>query len=655
MNVPNKSIPLNRIRISDSFWSERIALMAERVIPYQWKALNDEIVDTPPSHAVENFRIAAGQSDGVFHGMLFQDSDVAKWIEAASYSLVSQRNEELEAVIDRLIDLIAMAQRDDGYLNTYFTVAKPDKRWTDFSHGHELYCAGHLIEAAVAYYEATGKTKLLETLTRYVDYIDSVIGPEEQKLHVYCGHEEIELALIKLYRTTGNPRHLKLCRYFMDERGKQPVFLADEPTFGLGTTDRWFGLDYHQAHTHIREQKTAEGHAVRAIYLYCAMADLAAETGDVALKESVKSLWRNVVNRRMYVTGGIGSQGHGERFTFDYDLPNDVAYAETCAAIGLIFWAQRMMSLEIDAIYADTLERALYNGALSGISLDGEKYFYVNPLELVPEAAGYRHDHSHVSPERVGWFGCACCPPNIARLITSIGQFIYSQSNDGIFVHQYIGSEVSLETGGRQIAVVQKTGYPWNGNVSLELNPETPSDFSVSLRIPGWCRSWTLSVNGQSDDGAIRASNGYVTLRRIWKQGDIIELELAMKAERMKAHPRVRENAGKVAIQRGPLVYCLEEADNGGNLAGIMLPPNTEFQEEYVEGLLGGIYVIRSQAFREDESFWKDSLYQSSEMPVTPTVVSALPYAYWGNRGLGEMQVWITQLPQKRDDTTGTG
>jgi DUF1680 family protein len=646
MSIRDESVPLNRVRISDSFWSERIALMVERVIPYQWKALNDEIPDAPPSHAVVNFQIAAGQSDGVFQGMLFQDSDVAKWIEAASYSLVQQRNEELEEQIDALIDLIAMAQRDDGYLNTYFTVAKPDKRWTDFSHGHELYCAGHLIEAAVAYYEATGKSKLLDTMTRYVDYIDSVMGPEEQKRHVYCGHEEIELALIKLYRTTGNPRHLELSRYFIDERGKSPVFLAEEPTFALGTNDRWFGLDYHQAHAEVREQKTAEGHAVRAMYLYCAMAELAAETGDASLKETVKSLWRNVVNRRMYVTGGVGSQGHGERFTFDYDLPNDVAYAETCAAIGLVFWAQRMMRLDIDAVYADTLERALYNGVLSGISLDGEKYFYVNPLELVPDAARCRHDHSHIAPERVGWFGCACCPPNIARLICSIGQYIYSQSDEGICVHQYIGSEASLEVGGREIRVMQKTGYPWNGGVTLEIHPEMPSDFSVSLRIPGWCRIWTITVNGQPDLNAARAENGYVKLRREWKQGDLIELDLDMKTERVKAHPRVRENAGKAALQRGPLVYCLEEADNGENLSGMMLPPDTDLQAEFVEGLLGGICVIRGEVFREQEALWTDTLYRSSEAPAAPTVLTAVPYAYWGNRGLGEMQVWIRQQPR---------
>ncbi|WP_276353995.1 glycoside hydrolase family 127 protein [Cohnella caldifontis] len=633
---------MERVSIRDRFWRGRIDQMAREVIPYQWNALNDNIPGAESSHAVENFKIAAGLANGKFYGERFQDSDVAKWLEAASYSLVSYPSPELEKVMDGVIDLIGRAQQEDGYLNTFFTVAQPENRWKDFSHGHELYCAGHMIEAAVAYYQATGKRKLLDIVCRYVDYIISVMGPEEGKRKVYCGHEEIELALVKLYRATGDEKHLRLSRYFIEERGKQPSFLAEEETFGWIFKDKWFGLDYHQAHAPVREQPHADGHAVRAMYLYAAMADLAAETGDSTLIDALGKVWQSVAGRRMYITGGIGSQGHAERFTFDYDLPNDVAYAETCASIGLVFWMHRMLRLEPNGAYADVMERALYNGVLSGISLDGTRYFYVNPLEVHPEAVRERADHKHVKPERVHWFGCACCPPNIARLLTSLGQYVYSTDVRGVYVHLYMENEAAITVGSHKVTIAQKTEYPWDGDVTLEVHPERECEFTVGLRIPGWCKAWMLMVNGtpvlEPD-----VARGYAMIRRAWKEGDVIRLLLPMPVERVKAHPLVRENAGKTALQRGPMVYCLEETDNGPNLAGISLSKSADIRTASWEDGPEGAVALEAEACRDDVAGWGQQLYRIGEFPAVPHRMRAVPYSMWGNRRPGEMAVWIRE------------
>ncbi|TCL70017.1 hypothetical protein EDC14_10106 [Hydrogenispora ethanolica] len=635
------TIPLKAVTVRDHFWTERIALLAREVIPYQWDALNDNIAGAEPSHAVENLRIAAGKSDGRFQGMVFQDSDVAKWIEAASYSLIAHPNPGLEAVIDELVELIAAAQQSDGYLNTYYTVAEPDQRWKNFSFGHELYSAGHLAEAAVAYYQATGKRKLLDRVCRAIDYIDSVIGPEASKLKAYCGHPEIELALVKLYRATGEQRYLRLCQYFVDERGQQPCFLEAEPAFGNGTPDPWFAADYHQAHAPVREQQAADGHAVRAMYLYAGMADLALETGDPGLIAALRRLWENVTGRRMYITGAIGSQAHGERFTFDYDLPNDTAYAETCAAIGLIFWAGRMLLLEPDRRYADVLERALYNGVLSGISLDGRKYFYVNPLEVQPEAAARRYDLRHVRPERQQWFGCACCPPNIARLVTSLGQYLYSLDDQTLYVHLYVGSQIRVALNGTPVGLELRTRYPWEEQAVLEVEPEQPAEFAIALRIPGWCRHFEIRLNGQPLENP-PLEKGYLKLSRRWTRGDRIELRLAMPVELIRAHPRVREDAGKVAIQRGPIVYCLEEVDNGGRLWDVALPEGAQLSCEFSEEL-GGMVAITGQALRSDTEHWGEALYRPAGGGSQAAPIRAVPYCLWGNRRPGEMTVWIAQ------------
>jgi DUF1680 family protein len=634
-------VPMERVSIRDRFWSSRIDRMAQEIIPYQWNALNDNIPGAEPSRAVENFRIAAGLSDGKFYGERFQDSDVAKWLEAASYSLVTHPNPELESIMDGMIDLIAKAQQEDGYLNTFFTVAQPVNRWKDFSHGHELYCAGHLIEAAVAYFQATGKRKLLDIVCRYVDYIDSVMGPEVGKRKVYCGHEEIELALMKLYRITDDAKYLKLSKYFIDERGKQPSFLTEEETFGWIFKDKWFGLDYHQVHAPVREQLHADGHAVRAMYLYAAMADLAVETGDQTLVEALRTAWRSVVERRMYITGGLGSQGHGERFTIDYDLPNDVAYAETCASIGLVFWTHRMLQIEANSAYSDVMEKALYNGVLSGISLDGTQYFYVNPLEVSPKTAAAREDHKHVKTKRVSWFGCACCPPNIARLLTSLGQYVYSTDEQGIYLHLYMSNEAVIPFAGQNVKLVQQGSYPWDGNIRVEVSPERTADLTVSLRIPSWCKDYEVSVNGLPV--TTKPNKGYLPIHRTWSEGDAIELRLLMRPVRIRSNPLVRENAGKVALQRGPVVYCLEETDNGGNLPGMSLPKESELREIFLQDWEGGTVLIRAEAKRSDPTGWDGSLYNDSEIAKESVEVTAVPYSMWGNRNPGEMTVWIRE------------
>lgn len=644
----SKYVPpsLNDIKINDSFWAPRIELFAKEVIPYQWDALNDKIPNAEPSHAIENFRITAGESAGEFHGMVFQDSDVAKWIEAASYSLVSYADAELENTIDWLIDLLGKAQQPDGYLNTYYTVAKPEERWKNFAWGHELYCAGHLIEAAVAYFLVTGKRKFLMIVCRYADHIDSLIGPGVDQKRVYCGHEEIELALVKLYRVTGEKRYLRLSQYFIDERGRQPSFLIDEPNFGDKERSKWMQLDYHQAHAPVREQTKADGHAVRAMYLYSAMADLALETGDESLYQTLQQLWTNVTHYRMYITGALGSQAYGERFTIDYDLPNDTAYAETCASIGLIFWAQRMFSINPDSQYADVLERALYNGVLSGISLDGRKYFYVNPLEVVPEVIQNRQDHQHVKPERQQWFGCACCPPNIARLITSLGQYIYSQNKEELYVHLFIGSEARLSIGNQKVLMIQKTKYPWDGGIAFLVTPEEQAVFTIALRIPGWCRNYRLELNGESLKD-LTIEQGYVKIKRLWHKEDKITLFLEMPVELVQAHPKVRENYGKIAIQRGPVVYCLEQIDNGEDLWSIALGIDSRLKVKFAADLLGGVAVIEGEAIRIDDGRWGNFLYGTPMELANPVKIKAVPYFLWGNRGPGEMIVWVTRNDRK--------
>ncbi|MEN6369660.1 MAG: beta-L-arabinofuranosidase domain-containing protein [Thermotogota bacterium] len=639
-----RAVPLDRVTICDKFWAPRLAQVGVEILPYQWEALNDRVPGAPRSHAFENLRIAAGQATGEFYGYVFQDSDIAKWLEAVGYSLSHRRNAELEALADRVIDVVAKAQQPDGYLDSYFTVKEPDKRWTNIRDRHEMYCAGHMVEAGVAYFEATGKRALLDVVCRLVDHIDSQFGPQPGKKRAYPGHEELELALVKLYRVTGEIRYLRLSEYFINERGAEPHYYDLEARERQEVREKPYDKTYNQSHLPVREQTAVVGHAVRAMYLYSGMADIAYETNDITLHEACRRLWENLTRRQMYLTGGIGSAEQGEAFTFDFDLPNDTAYTETCAAIGLVFWAHRMLQLDVDREYADAMERALYNGVLSGISLNGRAYFYVNPLEVWPAACEKRQDHAHVLPVRQPWFGCACCPPNVARLFASLGRYVYSESDDAIYVHLYVGSEGRFSVGGQSVVLAQTTDYPWAGVVDVKLTLEKDTEFSVALRLPGWCTAPQLSVNGKPVAVDSVSRKGYATITRCWRAGDTIRLELPMPVERIHARPEVREDAGRVALQRGPIVYCLEEVDNGPNLPAIALPRDARLSVDGQMRALGDVPVVSFAGCRRRAVTPTAPLYSAEEPAREDVVVRAIPYYAWGNRKPGEMLVWIGEV-----------
>jgi len=636
------------VRIHDDFWGGYQHLVADTVIPYQWEALNDRVEGAEPSRAIRNFRIAAGLEEGEFYGFVFQDSDLYKWIEAAAYALRRTPDPGLERTVDEAVELIGQAQQADGYINTYFTIKAPDKRWKNLYEAHELYCAGHLFEAAVAYYEATGKRRLLDIACRFADLIDRTFGPGEGQLRGYCGHPEIELALVRLYIATGEERYLRLAQFFVDERGKEPNYFIEEwkrgrpPIWGSGRPN----LEYNQAHLPVREQTEAVGHSVRAVYLYSAMADLARLTGDAGLREACERLWRNATEKRMYITGGIGSTHIGEAFTFDYDLPNDLAYAETCASIGLVFWARRMLRLEPRSDYADVMERALYNNVLAGMSRDGKHFFYVNPLEVWPEASLKNPDRRHVKPVRQKWFGCSCCPPNVARLIMSLDDYIYDIDGAAgrVYVHLYVGSEARFSAGGREVTLRQRSGLPWDGRVELGLSVAGggPVRLALALRVPNWFQKGApaLKVNGEAC--SYRLERGYAIVEREWADGDRVEWLLPMETTLVGARPEIRANAGKAAIQRGPLVYCVEEADNGAPLAALSLAEEPALSERFEPGLLGGCVVIEGNGRVPAGADWPDDApYRPLDRATRPIRFRAIPYFLWGNREPGEMSVWI--------------
>lgn len=628
------------VALNKGLLSERMRVIREEVIPYQWKALNDQVPGAEPSHAIENLQIAAGEKEGVHHGFIFQDSDVAKWLEAVGYRLATHPDPELEKTADEVIELLGRAQEEDGYLNSFFTIMRPEGRWTNLRDDHELYCAGHLIEAAVAYYEGTGKRNLLDIVCRFVDLIDSVFGPEPGKLKGYPGHQEIELALIRLYHVTGDEKHLKLAKFFIDQRGQQPHYFVQEWEKRGETGKSWYAwpLEYQQSHLPVREQTKAVGHSVRAMYMYSAMVDVARETNDVELMDVAKGLWRNVVSKQMYITGGVGSQEYGEGFSTDYDLPSDTAYTETCAAIGLVFWAQRLLQVEPKAEYADVLERALFNGVLSGISLDGQRFFYVNPLEVVPEVISRRRDHFHVRPTRQSWFGCACCPPNIARLVASVGKYMYGVEGNALYVHLYGDNTAEAVWAGKNVTLRQETDYPYEGEVKVSIEAPETVDGVLYLRIPGWCQEWNVKVNGEIVTSPT-LEEGYLKLARVWTNGDTIELSLAMPVMRVRSNTLVRETIGKVALQRGPLVYCLEEQDNGANLAALILPAESEFIVEFEEEL--NVPILRGEAKRYVSN--TDELYTTAEPKAETVTITAIPYFAWDNCKSGEMLVWLRE------------
>ncbi|TIM04885.1 glycoside hydrolase family 127 protein [Mesorhizobium sp.] len=562
---------------------------------------------------------------------MFWDSDWGKTIETAAYSLYRRRNDALEKKIDAVIDMYGRLQQPDGYLSSWYQRIQPGLRWTNLRDCHELYCAGHLIEGAVAYYQATGKRKLLDIMCRYADHIAESFGPEPGKKKGYCGHEEIELALVKLARVTGQQKYMDLARYFIDQRGLEPHYF-DEEARARGADPKAYHFktyEYSQSHKPVREQDRVVGHAVRAMYLYSGMADIATEYGDDTLRAALDRLWDDLTTKNLYITGGLGPSSHNEGFTSDYDLPNETAYAETCASVGLVFWASRMLGMGPNARYADMMERALYNGSISGLSLDGSLFFYENPLES-------RGKHN-----RWKWHRCPCCPPNIGRMVASIGSYFYGLSSDALAVHLYGNSTARFDIAGTQMELRQTSNYPWDGAVSITIEPEAPTTFTLHLRLPAWCRKAALKVNGEAVDLQAITSDGYAAIRREWRKGDQVELDLEMAIDRLHANPQVRQDIGRVALARGPLIYCVEETDNAGQLHRIALPRTAQIEAHQQPNLLGGVVTLSAVARKETFEDWDNGLYRPEPPAVEESKITAVPYFAWDNRGPGEMLVWL--------------
>lgn len=667
----NEPISLRNVHITDNFWKNEMELVRKEIIPYQWDALNDRVEGASPSFCMRNFKVAGKQNkerkekgssfeepkytfrgfealpedpdhlEDKFYGFVFQDSDFYKWIEAVAYSLTQHPDSELEKLADEAIDIVCAAQQEDGYLDTYYIINGKDKIFSNLRDHHELYCFGHLTEGAVAYYQATGKDKLLKATMRFADYIDNYFGPEEGKCKGYPGHEIAEMALVRLYEVTGEKRYLDLSSFFVEERGKRPYYFDKEnhPDVKLDKEHindlRYF---YNQAHLPVREQKEATGHAVRAVYLYSGMADLARIKEDQSMYDACETLWNNIVEEKMYITGGIGGTHLGEAFSFPFDLPNDTAYAETCASIGLVFFARRMLEMKAVSKYADVMELALYNGILSGMALDGKSFFYVNPLEVQPKACKLDERKWHVKPVRQKWFGCACCPPNLARLLSSIGSYAYTEKEDTLYVHLYMGSTIEKKIGEDTATIQVKADFPWNSKVSVEASG-TDKKFTIALRMPGWCRD--MKATGL-EGAETEEKDGYLYITKVWEKGEKVELDFPMEVRTLQADSRVREDIGKVAIMRGPVVYCLEETDNGADLHELLIRQNIEVQEEERDIQGTKVVGLAVSGLREKAvTAGKGSLYCAFEKPEREEVtLRYIPYYTWANRGENEMQVW---------------
>lgn len=664
----SRPLSLKAMEITDGFWKNEMELVRKEVIPYQWSALNDRVEGAAPSFCMRNFKIAgkfnrerrekgknfeepvytyrgfealpedSAHPEDKFYGFVFQDSDFFKWIEAVGYSLIQHPDPELERTADEAIDIVCDAQQEDGYLDTYYIINGRDRTFSNLKDHHELYCFGHLAEGAVAYYQATGKDKLLNAAKRFADYIADYFGPEEGKCKGYPGHEIAEMALVRLYEATGEEKYLNLGRFFIDERGRRPYYFdkehPDEVKKGTEKELRYF---YHQAHLPVREQKEAVGHAVRAVYLYSGMADMARLTGDETLLKACEDLWNNIVGRKMYITGGIGGTHIGEAFSFDYDLPNDTAYAETCASIGLIFFARRMLEICPKAEYADVMERALYNGVLSGMALDGKSFFYVNPLETYPKACHEDERKFHVKPVRQKWLGCACCPPNLARLLSSVGSYAYTENEDTLFVHLYMGSTLTKKVKEQTVSVSVESGFPWDGKVKIRVGAKG-SNFKLALRIPGWCD--TFEISGCDDAGRV-VKDGYLYIEKEWKEEDCLELNFPMEVKLIAANPMVREDMGKAAVTRGPIVYCMEEADNGQNLH--LLSIDSAKSGGVIDDVIckTAAKSILLHGFRCSAPAKEQSLYYEWKEERGEAVdLKFIPYYMWANRMENEMQVF---------------
>lgn len=664
-NTFTHPLPLSSVTITDTFWHREMELVRTEVIPYQWAALNDQVPGAAKSYCMHNFRAAAraqarkqlqtrdtcAEMHGIslfpdgepdpdrFYGFVFQDTDFSKWIEAVGYSLKNHPDPELEATADAAIDIVCAAQGPDGYLDTCYILGDPAKRFTNLKDHHELYCLGHLIEGAVAYWEATGKRKLLSSACRFADYVCSVFGPEDGKLKGYPGHEIAEMALCRLYEATGERRYLDLACFFINQRGQKPYYFEEEyetrkrngekPAWGVNES-------YHQSHLPVREQTEAVGHAVRAMYLYSGMAACAKLTNDETLLKACDTLFDEVVREKLYITGGVGGTHVGEAFSYPFDLPSDTAYSETCAAIGLAFFARRMLEIRPDSRYADVMELALYNTVLSGMALDGKSFFYVNPLASVPKAIAKDDRLKHVQPIRQKWFGCACCPPNIARIVSSIGSYAFTASENTLCMHLYISGSVQTTLNGQPVILHVESDVPASGRIRLRIETPEKARFTLKMRIPGW------TENGRCccAKGTFTTESGYLVREDEWENGDTIDLDFPMDVRVLESDPRVRETYGQVAVMRGPLVYCAEEKDNGENLHLIHLDPKAAFDIVDTEEFGHPVKILETMAQRETTAF--TGLYRAvAEKTCEDTRLRLVPYYCWNNRGEGEMLVWL--------------
>lgn len=612
-------IPFSAVKITDTFWSERQRVNREQSLQKQY----DMCVETGRIEALKN---EWTPESGKMAPHIFWDSDTAKWLEAACYAGQADGDEDLLKKANEVADLFEKAQHADGYINSHFSVIEKEKQWTNLRDWHELYCAGHIFEAAVAHHAATGKENFLQTAIRFADLIGSRYGTGEGQIPGYCGHEEIELALIRLHTATGEKRFLDLASYFVEQRGQEPNFFKQEQP-----NRPWqFGMDYFQSHKPVREQDKVVGHAVRAMYLYCAMVDLARLQNDESLLKACETLWKDLERGSHYITGAIGSTRHGEAFTTNYDLPNDTAYCETCASVGLIFWAHRMLQHDGHARYSEMLERVLFNAALAGMSLDGKRFFYENPL-----ASQGQHT-------RQDWFFCACCPSNLGRLLASLGNYLYSQAENELSVHLYIGSEVEFHLGSGVSGKIRQSGeQPWHAHQRFEIEVEAEKEWSLNFRVPSWSTGFALKINGEAV--APESLNGYARVQRVWKSGDVIDVQLPTETVRVQANPRVLADAGQVALQRGPFVYCIEDADFGASVLKVSLPVGAPLKEKDEPELLRGVVSIESEGELlslpdEEATYFPVSRITRQRVPFR-----AIPYYAWDNRNLGAMRVWIPQ------------
>ncbi len=627
------AIPLADVRITSPFWRKRLDTVLKHTIPSQHAKLEEVgILDSLKlPKPISPLTIPWNRHN--FTMQVFWDFDVGKWIEAAAYALAHRSDPDVEARIDAIVDDLARAQSPDGYLNCWYNGREPEKRWTNLRDNHELYNAGHLLEGAVAYFRATGRRKMLDIMERYIDHIAATFGRGPGQKRGYPGYQEIELALVKLYRLTGDRRRLDLAAYFIDERGSQPHYFTEEALpRGEDPASYWAGTyEYNQSHIPVREQTQVVGHAVRAMYMASAMADLSLELGDEGLKRACEALWRDVTTAQMYVTGGLGPKETNEGFTEPYDLPNETAYAETCASVALIFWAHRILHLDLDGRYADVMELALFNGALTGLARDGTHYFYSNPLES-------RGQH-----RRWDWHVCPCCTMNVSRLVASVAGYALSTREDGVAFHLYGGFETTVTLADVKVALNESSAYPWSGEVRIEIDPEAPAAFDLKLRIPGWAKGATAAVNGEPI--VLPPVNGYATIRRTWRKGDAVTLALEMPAERLYAHPNVRMDVGRAALRRGPLIYCVEEADNpGGSVQTLALPRSAPLDPESRPDLFGGVMTLKANAKRLVPGRQASALYSTDPPAARDAPLVALPYYLWANRGPGSLQVWVAEV-----------